>query len=861
MQALSTWPERQARLLRWLLLIGWLLLILSLLVPGLHLPAELRPSCPPQAGDCTLHHQPGNRLFWGTLVPSGVLLIAAGSHELWRRICPLAFVSQLFRALGLQRTAVGRGGRAEVVKVTPDSWLGRHHLQLQWSLLIAGLCLRLLVVNSSPVGLALLLIGTLMAALLVGWAYGGKAWCQYVCPMAPVQAVLTGPRGPLGSTAHLGTRSRLTQSMCRTVGESGREQSTCIACQAPCLDIDAERAYWQTIQTKRGLTWAWYSYPGLVIGFFLLLEQSRPPGFASVLNLTYLRSGLWAFDAGLPARSLDPLAPLLPLPRLLGVPALLVLAGGLSALLFEAIEHRLRPPISARTDQPAGQLQLQLAASRTRLLASFVAVNGFFWFTDPSQGAIGPAVGQLIRSAVLAISAIWLFRSWGRDPSTYRRESTSESLRKQLHDLPGLQEALDGRSLQELSPQEVFTLAKALPAVTQQRSLEIYRGVLADMLRSGRLERGQALLQLQDLREVLKLKDEDHHNALRRLAGEQPNLLQLDWRELQSQDLRLETATAALQELMATAGLEVLEPNRLRPALQQRLDQLRKGSGLSETAWQELLGRYGPRGHEQQRRLERDCGLWMMDAGLQRLLDQQAAADHLYRPLARAMAMRVQSMAAWLTPRLEEAGLPPLPVAPLPIGGLDDALDLLWQDPDPDTAGWVLLLRRCRTPEALQRQLAIRRMVETSSPFLESQRRGGSAEELRELLSLAAAPLFADLLPSGLVWLMRQGSVREWPSGAVVFQAGDISRSLSVVIDGEARLNGGDGQALVLGPGVTVGEMGVITGNRRSRTVTAGPEGLLSFELPGAALEELLSRSRSFSMGLLRLLALRVSDS
>lgn len=48
-----------------------------------------------------------------------------------------------------------------------------------------------------------------------------------------------------------------------------------------------------------------------------------------------------------------------------------------------------------------------------------------------------------------------MFRAWGRDAATYRRESTSESLRRQLRDLPGLEPALHGRSLAALSPQEL----------------------------------------------------------------------------------------------------------------------------------------------------------------------------------------------------------------------------------------------------------------------------------------------------------------------------------------------------------------------------------------------------------------------
>lgn len=260
MQLFSRLPERQLRLVRWGLLIGWLLLIASLLLPVLALPEAMVPPCSPLIDpDCQLHYQPGNRLFWGTVVPVGVLLIGVLSHELWRRVCPLAFVSQLARALGWQRTRPGRKGKPELVQVQAESWLARHHLALQWSLLIAGLCLRLLWVNGSPLGLAILLLVTLAAAVLVGWAWGGKAWCQYVCPMGPVQTVLTGLRGPMGSPAHVGTSSRVTQSMCRTITADGREQSACVACQAPCIDIDAERAFWQTLRGKRSLAWAWFS--------------------------------------------------------------------------------------------------------------------------------------------------------------------------------------------------------------------------------------------------------------------------------------------------------------------------------------------------------------------------------------------------------------------------------------------------------------------------------------------------------------------------------------------------------------------------------------------------------------------------
>jgi hypothetical protein len=490
--------ERQARFLRWLLITGWLALLASLFIPASPLQ--------------------GNRVFWGTVVPLSLLLIGGVSHELWRRLCPLAFVSQLAQSLGWQRTRSVGGHRPELVMVRADSWLGRHHVELQWSLLIAGLCLRLLGGNSDPHWLAAWLLLTLAAAITVGWAFGGKAWCQYFCPMGPVQTVLTGMRGPLGSTAHVAPPSRITQSMCRTISAEGKERSACVSCQVPCLDIDAERSFWHHLTGKRGLAWAWYSYPGLVLAFFLLMELiGRGCGLPDH-PLGYLRSGHWALDRGLAGRIWQPLPPLGSLPRLLIIPLALTVAAWISVLLWRAVERFLHRRAAA-AGHPAPREQ---AITRTRLLASFLALNLFFWFSDPLQGLLGLNGGQLERSLVQLLSALALFRGWPRDQAIYRREATSESLRRQLRNLPGLEPALDGRRLEALTPEEVFTLVKALPAVGRFRARSIYGEVMAEMLRLGRTKNPQDLRELRELRElrqVLHLDDDDHDAALATLAS------------------------------------------------------------------------------------------------------------------------------------------------------------------------------------------------------------------------------------------------------------------------------------------------------------------------------------------------------
>jgi CRP-like cAMP-binding protein len=92
-------------------------------------------------------------------------------------------------------------------------------------------------------------------------------------------------------------------------------------------------------------------------------------------------------------------------------------------------------------------------------------------------------------------------------------------------------------------------------------------------------------------------------------------------------------------------------------------------------------------------------------------------------------------------------------------------------------------------------------------------------------------------------------------------EEGAISDALGVVLAGHGRVSLTAGALVILGPGETIGEMGVITGAPRSSTVKAGPDGLRAFQVPRESFEELLHRSRYFSRGLLRQLAERLTAS
>ncbi|MFM2315459.1 MAG: hypothetical protein RLZZ04_4737, partial [Cyanobacteriota bacterium] len=279
----SQLPESRMHWIRWILTIAWLLVIASLfydpwtsaLTEPNHPWSPLRlPNNCIQVQGVFLAEKPyplGTTIFWGVIVPAAIFILLVFGHELWRRICPLSFLSQIPRALGWQRQFKRENKktgkvRYELAKVNADSWLGRNYLYLQFGWLFVGLCGRILFFNADRLVLAGWMLFTIAAAIAVGYFYGGKSWCQYFCPMAPVQSIYSEPGGLLSSKAHMSTQS-ITQSMCRTVQSDGQEQSACVACQNPCIDIDAERTYWNSLN-KPETTFLRYGYVGLVIGYF-----------------------------------------------------------------------------------------------------------------------------------------------------------------------------------------------------------------------------------------------------------------------------------------------------------------------------------------------------------------------------------------------------------------------------------------------------------------------------------------------------------------------------------------------------------------------------------------------------------------
>ena len=558
--------EKTMHTVRWAITSAWILLIISLCYDPIS-PRWITREHPLWAkaggiGECiqvqgvclepeTLYL--AAPIFWGLVVPGSVFILLFFGHELWRRICPLSFLSQIPRALGWQRRIkrVSPNGntRYETARVTKGSWLARNYLYLQFSWFFVGLCCRILFINADRLALAIWFLFTIVAAITVGYSYGGKTWCNYFCPMAPVQRIYAEPGGLLTSSAHLSDR-KVTQSMCREIDAKGQEKGACVACQSPCIDIDAERTYWDGIQSNdRRLLY--YGYVGLVVGYFVYYYLYSG-------NWAYYLSGIWAFETDQLGTLFDPgfyiAGRAIALPKLLAVP--LTLGGSTVIGLF--LGSRLEKWAKARYAKVLGADQVQ---HRIFTLCTFLIFNFFFIFAGRSWISLMPVQLQYCVDATLfVISAIWLYRVWRRSPERYVREGLAGRLRKQLSKLQlNVSSFLEGRSLDDLGPDEVYVLAKILPGFNQDKRQEAYKSVLRGALEEGYVNTVSSLEVLQQMRFELGISEDAHRTVLGQLGIEDPELLNPKRQRTLESSMRMEAYRKSLERLVILQQKRSLE--------------------------------------------------------------------------------------------------------------------------------------------------------------------------------------------------------------------------------------------------------------------------------------------------------------
>jgi len=580
---ISQVSEKKMHLVRWLLAIGWLTLIFSLFYDpisqsftdpsNIYSPFRINPEkCVKFQAVCLKQetYYMGARIFWTMVLPIGIIILLLFGHEFWRRICPLSFLSQIPRALGIQRkrklVSSDTGSvRYELVGIEKESWLGRNYLYLQLGLFYLGLNIRLLFVNSDRTAMGIFLLFTIISAISVGFLFKGKSWCQYFCPMAPVQMFFTGPRGLLGNDAHDKPPQSITQSTCRTVDSSGKEKSACVSCQSPCIDIDSERSYWEGIN-KPDQKLLFYSYFGLMLGFHFFY-------FLYAGNWDYYFSGIWTREKGQLSTLFNPgfyiFNQAIPIPKLIAAPLTLGVFAIASYFISQLLENAYRAYLKRKNKYLNEEQVLHVIF----VLCVFISFNGFFLFGGRSNLSLLPNWAVMIFNAfIVLISSLWLYRSLGRSTERYSRESLASNLRRQLNKLAvDWSKLLEGRSLQDLIPDEVYVLAKVLPGFKRADRVEVYKGVLREALEEGKVSSAGSLEILKDMRKELNVTDEEHYLVLAELGVEDYTLLDPQKQRSRETQLRIEGYRRA-SELLIQELLENGTP--LQEAIARRQKQI-----------------------------------------------------------------------------------------------------------------------------------------------------------------------------------------------------------------------------------------------------------------------------------------------
>jgi CRP-like cAMP-binding protein len=923
----SQLPESRMHWIRWILTIGWLLVIASLfydpwtsaLTEPNHPWSLLRlpNNCIQVQGVC-LTEQPyplGTTVFWGAIVPAAILILLVFGHELWRRICPLSFLSQIPRALGWQRQFKRENKktgkvRYELAKVNADSWLGRNYLYVQFGWLFVGLCGRILFFNADRLVLAGWMLFTIAAAIAVGYFYGGKSWCQYFCPMAPVQSIYSEPGGLLSSKAHMDVQP-ITQSMCRTILPDGQEQSACVACQNPCIDIDAERTYWDSLN-KPKTTFLRYGYVGLVIGYFCYY-------YLYAGNWNYYFSGAWLRQSDQLASLFSPglylFGQAINIPKLVAVPLVL---GGCTAIGY-GVGRWIEKRAKSYSRQHHNKLTSETIRHRIFTLCTFGIFNFFFIFGGRPLVQLLPwSVQYIYDLGLVSLSTLWLYKIWRRSPDLYSRENLASRFRKQLEKLQlNVAQFLEGRVLSDLNTHEVYVLAKVLPGFTREKRHQAYKEVVREALEEGYVNYSSSLEILQQMRRELNITDNEHRVVLDELGIEDPELLNPNRQRSLENQIRLSGYRKSLERLML---LQSKQPDR------QTLEQL---SAKDSAAIRSLRSEYSITAQEEE---------WILSgfstnegsfkkaefllAQLPELIDGYRALNqprlHEYQAVLMLLRENIKHKKELIVRSLLEtlALLQNDPATPTLVQSLQQAspailIEILDQEDWSDRLPLEilqLLTQPGETPvtcslEASTEEILghLETLLQEQNPLIQSaalymiaqldteraqaiahnqdhkfspQLVQETAERLlslptpnppltefptlEKLVYLFNSDFFHRMQSETLIALAHRAEVRTYSSGEMITEAGDTCRELLLLLEGNANIHyqnqtGAKIRVEQLHPGQTLDELEVLTHSTSENTIIADSEKTRILAISVDAFDDLLDNDPDFARRVLEL--------
>ena len=481
----------------------------------------------------------GNRLLWTVCIAALPFFWMTVGYYVWRRICPLAVAGQVGRLLG-------RPGARKM-----GDFMSKHYLLVQLGLMIVALSLRLVVTNGSALGLAAFLGVVVLAAIIVSFVYGGKTWCNFICPVGLVEKIYTEP-----ARSSSGVAKELT-SQC----------SPCVACKKHCPDIDLEQGYWKEA-SERSRRIAYFAWPGIVAAFYVYYYLARG-------DWGYYFDGGWAYERELLVMSPGfYFAP--EIPRVVAAPLTLIAFGAASFVLFAIVEKiilALRERSEARTTRVRhGMLAF----------AGLVAFNAFYCFAGQPTLQKLPAWVVTGWGLVVVFSSTAIFmRRVVRREEQYVQEKFAQKILKKWEwgDAPPSDDLKD-----------IYLLHTERTKQREAR-LRAYKETVREMVADGLVTRGELAI-LDSLRAQLGVSDKDHQKILGELSAEERQLFDPAYQGSVEQRLAREQYRKELERVVVEAARQGAE------AAPATLSALRKERGINESeesaVMTEILATGGP---------------------------------------------------------------------------------------------------------------------------------------------------------------------------------------------------------------------------------------------------------------------------
>ena len=483
----------------------------------------------------------GNRLVWTVCIAALPFFWMTVGYHVWRRICPLAVMGQIGRI-------VGRPGARKM-----GDWMARNYLYVQLVLMIACLSLRLLATNGSATWLAGFFGVVIVAAIVTSFVYGGKTWCNFLCPVGLVEKIHTEP-----SRSSTGRPEEMT-SQC----------APCVACKKHCPDIDLEQGYWKEAneQPRRVSYFAW---PGIVVGFYAYFYLVR-----GVWDDYF--GGRWAYERDLPNKIWSQgfyFAPAIP--RIVAAPLTLIVFGAVSYAIFASVEKLIlgsRKQRELTIDSTPEQTEHLVTRVRHGMLAfcGLVAFNAFYCFAgQPSLGKLPSWVVTGWGLLVVFSSTAMFMRRLGRREDKYVHEKFAQKILKKWEwgDAPPSDDLKD-----------IYLLHTERTKQREAR-LRAYKETVREMVADGLVTRNEMVL-LDSLRAQLGISDKDHQRIIGELSAEERQLFDPAYQGSVEQRLAKQQYRKDLERIVVEAARQGTAPTTLA--------MLRDERGVTEEEEQDAM--------------------------------------------------------------------------------------------------------------------------------------------------------------------------------------------------------------------------------------------------------------------------------